>query len=122
MKCPSSDPAKSINHTLRAKDLCAALCVPELGLVDNKKLMRCDVEIAIRRQKGVRLFSIYGVAFTLILCIHKKHKADPSDNDTPTLLFRLIEMLSQYLQNEEENENLWIKVQSRVNFNVAFDF
>lgn len=112
VKCPTSDPAKSINHTLRAAALCAALCAPQLGLVDSKKLMRSDVEISIRRQKGVRLFTVYGVAFTMLLCIHKKHKLDTGDNDSQTLLFRLIEMLTIYLEKVDENENLWISVRN----------
>lgn len=110
VKCPTSDPAKSINHTLRSNALCAALSMPELGLVDNKKLLRSDVEIAIKRQKGVRLFTVYGATFTLVMCIYKKHKLDTNDNDAQTLLFRLIEILTVYLQNEEVNDKVWIQV------------
>ena len=110
VRCPSSDPTKTINHTLRPAALCAALCTPQLSLVDNKKLKRCDIEIAIKLQKNVRLFAVYGVAFTLILCIYKKHKIDSGGNDVPTILFRLIELLTLYLQNMDDNENLWIQV------------
>jgi hypothetical protein len=120
VKCPTSDPAKSINHTLRAAALCAALSAPRLGLVDGRRLLRSDVEIAIKRQQGVRLFSVFGAAFTLLLCGHRKHRLDAGAGDAGMLLLRLVELLTEHAQRGDlESENVWM--QSSMNQQQGLD-
>lgn len=51
----ASEPIMSAKQKLRANTLCNFLSSPELGLTDSRKFLRCDVELILKLQRGVKL-------------------------------------------------------------------